>query len=191
MILLGLYGDSRCGKDTIAEILKEYGFEQRVMADPIREMLFRINPLLGYDHHGPIHLDFALKGFKGDWNFVKGAFPEVVDYMINLGQAARDIIAPDVWLAPVMRDLGERTVISDIRQPNEYDAVKYFGGEVWHITRPGTVPRGMDRLLNGYKFDAIIENNNTIYDLRMNVSDELRRLNVTRAHPKEDNLNQD
>lgn len=189
LILIGLHGDSRCGKDTVAEILKEYGFEQRVMADPIRKILLRINPYIPHPMDPGATLDSVVDEYG--WDTVKKMWPETVDYMINLGQAARDIIAPDVWLAPVLRDLGERTVISDIRQPNEYDAVKYFGGEVWHITRPGTVPRGMDRLLNGYKFDAIIENNNTIYDLRMNVSDELRRLNVTRAHPKEDNLNQD
>lgn len=176
MPLIGLYGDSRCGKDTVAGILKKYGYEQRVMADPIREMLLKIDPIIAVGREWDYStLSDEFKYYKGDWDKIKAAVPYATDLMIALGQAARDIIAEDVWLAPVMRNLPSRTVISDIRQPNEYEAVKLFGGEVWHIIRPGTVPRGMDRLLDGYKFDAIIENDSTLTELAIKIDHHLWR----------------
>lgn len=180
MTLIGLYGDSRCGKDTVAEMLKGYGFEQRIMADPIREILLRINPYVADIE--PRRLADAVRDIG--WDGVKAYFPEAVDYMINLGQAARDIISPTVWLAPALRGLGDRTVISDIRQPNEYGAIKGLGGEVWKITRPGTVPRGMDRLLDHLEFDATIDNNGTLSELAIKVDHQLWRLRVSEADQK-------
>lgn len=179
-MLIGLYGDSRCGKDTVAEILvRKHGFSQRVMADPIREILLRIDPLVE-DIVAARPLSSVVNRYG--WDEVKKLYPESVDYMINLGQAARDIIAPDVWLAPVMRNLDERTVISDIRQPNEYDAIRYYGGQVWKIVREGTVPRGMDRLLEDREFDAVIYNNSTIDELKAQVE---RLINDPEAHSKD------
>lgn len=38
MVLLGLLGRKRAGKDTLANILtREYGFHQLVLADPLKE----------------------------------------------------------------------------------------------------------------------------------------------------------
>lgn len=168
-IVVGLTGLSRCGKDTVASILvEELGFEQRIMAHPIRQMLLEINPIIGYeDFSGPIYLQEEV--LAQGWDKVKAMYPLSVEYMIRLGQSARDIIAPDVWLAPVIRDLPPRLVISDIRQPNEYEAVKLVGGVVWKIQRQGTVARGMDSLLDDREFDAIINNNGTIDELKQSV----------------------
>lgn len=160
--LIGLHGHSRCGKDTVAGILVElYGYEQRVMADPIREILLRIDPYLA--DLEPVRLSRRVKELG--WDGVKKFYPESVEWMINLGQAARDLIDEDIWLRPVMKNLKARTVISDVRQPNEAKAIKAHGGQLWKIRRPGTQPKGMDNLLEDVQWDCVITNDGSLTDL--------------------------
>lgn len=166
MTLIGVYGDSRCGKDTVASILVEHlGFEQRNMADPIRDTLLRINPDLVYDDEDGYHV-WDLKEYVtvSGWDKTKERFPETVDWMINLGQAMRDI-SPRIWLDACLAKPYNRLVIPDVRQPNEYDEIIRRGGVVWNVKRPGTVPRGMDRLLEDKHFDVTLYNNGTIEEL--------------------------
>jgi len=182
--LIGLYGDSRCGKDTVAATLKEYGFEQRALADPIRDILLKMDPIVFVNQYGsPILLSSAL-GIEKDWDFIKKRHPHVVDWMIALGQGVREHVSPDAWVQACLRKPYSRLVISDVRHPNEAVAVKQAGGEVWKITRPGTTPRGMDRLLDHFEFDATIDNNGTLSELAIKVDHQLWRLRVSEADQK-------
>lgn len=180
--LIGLYGASRSGKDKTAKFLvDDFGFEQRNLADPIREMLLQINPIL--DDDSAITLQEAFKYYKGDWDRIKKFYPESVELMIRLGQSARDVLGENVWLNLGLKDRPEKLVIADCRQPNEYWKIKELGGQVWKITKSGTKSRGMDDLLEGYEFDAHIDNRGTLLDLRgmvqavmaTNIDNELRR----------------
>ena len=46
-MIIGLTGYARSGKDTVASILVEdYGFTRVAFADPIRDLLLKINPIL-------------------------------------------------------------------------------------------------------------------------------------------------
>lgn len=160
--LIGLHGHSRCGKDTVAGILVElYGYEQRVMADPIRKILLAIDPYV--PDIEPMLLSRAVETWG--WDGVKKHFPDTVEWMIRLGQSARDLIDEDIWLRPVLRDLQARTVISDVRQMNEAAAIRQLGGHLWKVVRPGTTPRGMDSLLEKVEFDCVIHNNGSLTDL--------------------------
>lgn len=166
-MLIGLTGDSRSGKDSVAGILvTEFGYEQRNLATPIRKMLLDINPYL----EDGCNLLYAYEQAAGDWDYIKLHYPDSVDLMIGLGQAARDHIGEDVWLTATMKNLPEKLVIADVRQPNEYRKIKELGGQIWHIRRPGTTRRGMDGLLDGYRFDATIDNIGTLSDLKGIVS---------------------
>lgn len=166
-MIIGLYGDSRAGKDSVAKVLVEdYGFEQRNMATAIRKMMLHIDPLLETVDYEPVPLSLLYEDFKGDWDLIKSESPDSVEFMINLGQAARDIIGEDVWLEVALKNPPEKLVIADVRQPNEYQRIKSLGGQVWKITRPGTKRRGMDGLLDGYEFDAHIDNRFKRTDLR-------------------------
>lgn len=164
MTLIGLYGDSRSGKDTVAEILqRDLFFEKRNMADSIRDALLAINPALpSTEHINPMSLKGAVHMWG--WNGVKLHWPETVDWMINLGQAMRDIY-PRIWLDACLLKPYRRLVIADVRQPNEYDEIIQRGGVVWNIKRRGTTPRGMDRLLEDKHFDVVLYNNGTVEDL--------------------------
>lgn len=166
--LLGLHGVSRSGKDTVAGILVElYGYEQKVLAAPLRAILLQINPMVVDINNDRVTDGYHLAGLVDQfgWDKVKETWPETVEWMIRLGQAGRDLIEEDIWLRPVMKNLKARTVISDVRQPNEVAAIRKMGGQLWRIVRPGVSARGMDSLLDDQEFDAVIYNNGSLLDL--------------------------
>lgn len=173
--LVGLYGDSRAGKDETARVfVNDFGFEQRAQAAAIREILLGLNPIIK-DNGGVVwELLDLYDQYHGNWDLIKAHCSESTDYMIRLGQTCRDIFGVDIWLntaLPTERELdnGLKVVISDVRQPNEYAAIKALGGQIWKVTRPGTNRRGMDGLLDSYDFDATIENRGSLFDLRGSV----------------------
>lgn len=167
--LIGLYGPSRAGKDSVAAILRDdFGFQQRAMAEGIRDILLGLNPIIK-DKHGVVWgLVELFNRCEGNWDDVKAVCPDSVDYMIRLGQTCRDVLGETVWLHRVLPegDLKESICISDVRQPNEYAAIQMRGGQVWKISRPGTEKRGMDGLLDHLEFDAHIINRGSLSDLR-------------------------
>lgn len=168
--LIGLYGPSRAGKDSVAAVLQnDFGFQQKAMAAGIREILLGLNPIIR-DNDGVIwNLLDLFDDCNGDWDLIKAKSTDSVDYMIRLGQTCRNVLGETVWLDRVLppgKELSESICISDVRQPNEYYAIKERGGVIWRIFRPGTAQRGMDGLLDGYNFDAHIHNNGTLEDIR-------------------------
>lgn len=167
--LIGLYGPSRAGKDETARILiEDFGFEQRAQAAAIRKILLGLNPIITDNDGESWYLQDLFKAYGSDWDEVKAVCRESVDYMIQLGQSCRDVIGLDVWLNTAIPPIGstQKIVISDVRQPNEYAAIRERGGHVWKITRPGVEFRGMDGLLEDRHFDAVINNCGSLADLR-------------------------
>lgn len=168
-MIVGLYADSRAGKDTTARIMQEEkGFEWRSFAAPLRQILLNLNPTFD----GLVHLQELVRDYG--WDGVKKHFPESVDMMIALGQSVRDLLHVDAWIWGVITDpLPPRMVISDVRQPNEYEAIINAGGEVWKIIRPGTTRRAMDGLLDHCDFAVTLYNNTTQDDFRSTVIREV------------------
>ena len=168
--LIGLYGPSRAGKDSVAAVLsKDFGFQQKAMAEGIRDILVGLNPKIR-DNEGEVwNLVDLLKYCGYNWDEVKAQSRESVDYMIRLGQTCRDVLGETVWLDRVLppgdKNLGS-ICISDIRQPNEYNEIKNRGGQIWKVSRPGTEKRGMDGLLDHLDFDVHIINRGSLGDLR-------------------------
>lgn len=167
-MIVGLYSNgSRAGKDSIAGFLVEdFGFVQRNMATAIRTILLDLNPVIRDNDGEYWYLKDLFKAYDGDWDKVKAASRESVDYMIRLGQSCRDNLGYDVWLNTVFNHRPNRLVIADVRQPNEYEAIKARGGQVWKVIRPGAEKRGMDGLLEGYHFDSVVYNTGNLANLR-------------------------
>lgn len=160
-MLIGLYGPSRAGKDTVAGVLvKNHGFEQRNLASPIRSTLLKLDPLVWSEDQNQ-HLTLSSQVEEFGWDTVKKWYPESVVWMIKLGQAMRDI-DENIWLNACVGIPYGNLVIADVRQPNEYEYINEHGGEVWKIEREGTKILGMDGLLDGYYFDVKIANNDTV-----------------------------
>lgn len=170
--IIGLTGHSRSGKDSVAAVLRDdFGFQQKAMAGGIRDILLGMNPMI-LDDEGETH---SMQGLwhdsHKDWDIVKARSKDSVDYMIRLGQVCRDVLGEAVWLNRVLPpgELKDPICISDVRQENEYWAIKERGGVVWRVTRPGTEKRGMDGLLDHLEFDFHIENRGSLFDLRGSV----------------------
>lgn len=175
-MIIGLHSDkSRAGKDSIAGILvRKYGFQQVALASAIREMMLRIDPLLFPNHDMPVRLSELYKRCDGDWDRIKAESRDSVDFMIGLGQSARDIVGEGVWIqAAFPQGVPEyNVVVSDIRQPNEVTFIQEHGGELWYVERPSlsdSEKRGMDGLLSDVGWDAHIVNDGDLADLEETV----------------------
>lgn len=167
--LIGLYGYSRSGKDSVSTVLvDDFGYEQRPMASKIRELLLNLDPSLTMNNGSIVRMKSLFKQCDEDWDIVKANCSESVDWMINIGQGCRDVLGYGVWLDAVLppHDSQDKIVISDVRQPNEYHAIKERGGSIWRVVRRGSEKRGMDGILDKYEFDATIYNSGTVEDLR-------------------------
>lgn len=134
--IIGLSGYARAGKDTVADILcSRYGFTRVAFADKVRELAQDIDPIL--DNNGTrLHSYLKWHG----WEDSK-AHPEVRHFLQTLGVAVRNTLGPFAWVQAAMNDRPPSPVVfSDVRFPNEADAILLKGGEVWRVTRPGTGP---------------------------------------------------
>ncbi|WP_051442124.1 hypothetical protein [Arthrobacter sp. H14] len=144
MQLLGLHGFAQVGKDTAGlHLTSGRGFTRYSFADPIREALYTLDPMLD----GTVSLAMLLDKLDGDWDAAKnhrvyGA--EVRRLMQKFGtEVARDLFGPDVWIkvaaAAIAEDRPDAAVITDVRFTEEAEWINAQGGQVIEITRPGVL----------------------------------------------------
>jgi hypothetical protein len=138
-------------------------------ADPLREALYRLNPLI------------AVQGFPGarlkqmvdiaGWDELKEASEDVRGLLQRMGtEVGREMISQTIWVDLAMKEAAKHdlVVITDVRFPNEAEAIKAQGGVLWRIQRPYVGPANThpsETALDGYEFDAIVENNGFVEDL--------------------------
>lgn len=163
-MIIGLAGYARSGKDTVAGLMTDY--QRRAFADPIRETLMALDPLIGSN----LHLSAAVK--REGWEEAKNIYPEVRRLLQNMGtEVGRQIIDPDLWVKISMRDLRitDQVVFTDVRFKNEAEAIKMMGGNVWRINRPGVEAlnsHSSENSMDGWNYDLILTNHGSIKDLR-------------------------
>lgn len=166
MVIIGLSGYASSGKDTVAEhLVNEHRFERVAFADPIREILLAMNPI--------VH-DVRLKELVDEygWDLAKQR-PEVRHYLQVLGYSARVNIDQEVWIRAAFRkfsrDIYAKYVITDVRFINEAVAIKQLNGKIWRIERPDvTAVNGhvSEWEMDAYKFDEVLGNDGTLEELR-------------------------
>lgn len=163
-MIIGLYGWSRSGKDTIADrLVEKHGYTKISMTDTLGKVAKDIAkatiPAL-YEHieeHG--------------WESAKDVHALAVPLLIAVGQSARDHIDADIWIRDAMEraDGYDKVVIPNIRQPNEIQWLRYFNGAFIRVNREGAIKHGMDGLLDGYPADIDVDNNKSIEHLHKTV----------------------
>jgi hypothetical protein len=167
--VIGLSGYARAGKDTVASIICEYAnFEQRSFATPLKAMLAALDPRIGGRRRVSDLLCFH------DWEGAKGN-PEVRRLLQRLGtEAGRRILGDDIWIDTLFHAHSSgRIVVSDVRFPNEAEAIKDRGGIMVRISRPGYGPvngHPSETALDSFDFDAHIMNDGSIDDLHGSVA---------------------
>ena len=132
------------GKTSIALILEEEGFVRLPLAEPVKQMAAALLQGLGMEPeqvHNHLYVDRA-------------ALIPVLDVsgrhlLQTLGtEWGRQQIHPKIWIkhwqrrAEICRAGGQRIVVDDVRFPDEADAIRQLGGQVWLVERPGINYRG-------------------------------------------------
>jgi hypothetical protein len=133
MMIIGLHGKKRVGKDTCADYLVEkYGFTKIAFADGVRDALYALNPQI---HNGEQYKDVI--DFFG-YEEAKDIFPDIRMLLQRLGtEVGRNILDPDLWVNLLEKRLQPNVnyVIPDVRFENEANLVRKLDGPVLAIFR--------------------------------------------------------
>jgi len=162
-MIIGLSGYARSGKDTVAKVLvNHYGFECVSFADPIRKILYAIDPKI----NGNSLVDLV---DEYGWDIAKQN-PEVREMLQYLGYSARVHIYKDVWIMAAFSKMREdrNYVIADVRFQNEAEVIQSHQGHIWRIERPGIEPVNShvsEWELDKFDFDNILLNDGTVEQL--------------------------
>ncbi|MFJ1932656.1 hypothetical protein ACIOGZ_08280 [Kitasatospora sp. NPDC088160] len=169
--LIGLAGLARSGKDSAASALVEAGWTRRAFADPLKEMLYVLDPLVFSPSGRRIRLSGLVDGLG--WEGAK-KLPEVRALLQRGGtEAGRGVLGHNVWVDQMFRDADAWTkpvVIPDVRFPNEAEEIRRRGGLVVLIGRPGQAlidgaSHISEHALAYCPVDATILNTGTLADL--------------------------
>lgn len=180
MVDVGLAGVARSGKDTVGSILVSRGWLKRSFASPMRQALAIVNCHVETPK-GFMSLMDALYMFGG-WEGLKEHAPEVRGLLQRLGTGVgRELWGEDFWVDLAFKDLSftEDYVFTDVRFPNEVEAIRARGGVVWQITRPGVTAANnhvSESALRDVVFDAVIDNDGSLEDLEGRVLECLKSL---------------
>jgi hypothetical protein len=163
-MIIGLSGYAQVGKDTVANYLVEhYGFVKVSFADPIREALLKLNPVLP-DYPGLSGVDLAWIVNKAGWEAVKKDSPYCRGLLQRLGtEVGREMFGEDFWVNQGLLKASqhENVVFADTRFANEANAIRKHSGQVWRITKPNHGPvngHPSEVALDDYAFDWMIPN---------------------------------
>jgi hypothetical protein len=174
--LIGISGRARAGKDSCASVLTgELGFVRIAFADALKD---GARAMFGFSEE---QIGGSLKETV-DARF--GVSPRRVMQLLGT-DFGRKLIAEDLWVRlagariDLAREKGARgIVVPDVRFPNEAQAVRAWGGRVWRVERPGVADvaaHESETALDRYDFDAVIDNDGTLADLRDAVVFSLHR----------------
>jgi hypothetical protein len=176
---VGLAGFARSGKDSVGAVLVSEGFVRRSFATPMRQALCRLNPLVD-TVNGVMPLMDGLY-LLGSWEGLKVRAPGVRVLLQRFGtDVGRELFGEDFWVEQAFRGLGDEDVVfTDVRFPNEAEAIRGRGGVVWNVVRPGVgVANGhvSESALAGFVFDETILNDGSLEDLKGKVLSCLMKL---------------
>lgn len=179
MRLIGFSGYARAGKDTAVAALADLGYERRAFADPMREFLERLNPIVGKKKEpgslGPrvVRLQEVIDELTWDGYKSSEAFGyEIRELMQRLGtECGRELMGQNIWVDTALKtlDFDGAYAFADCRFPNEAEAIKSNRGKIIRIDRPGVGPansHASELSLDDWPFDARILNDGSPDDLR-------------------------
>lgn len=142
MKIIGITGQARAGKDSVAKILvEEFDFERVALADPLKQMALAIDPFVESEVFHDSHLFERLSDVirERGWEKAK-AYPDVRRLLQRIGtEGVRNVLGENVWVDTLLKKLhpAGRYVVPDVRFLNEAEAIRNVGGQVWRVTRPG------------------------------------------------------
>jgi hypothetical protein len=178
-MIIGLGYKARAGKDTVGTILRDhFGFKTAAFADSLKEAARTIFNLNDYQLYGP---------GKGEVDPFWEDTPRNILQRMGT-ECMRRGYRDDIWIKCVERRIAddpERSwVITDVRFPNEAEAVKGWGGYVVRVDRPlaerligkEASKHASEVSMSFYQgWDHVLSNNGTVEELAKQVSQMLKK----------------
>ncbi|WP_282203671.1 deoxynucleotide monophosphate kinase family protein [Kitasatospora fiedleri] len=177
---IALIGRARSGKDTAADLLREYGFARLALADPLKAMAYDVDPvvgteLLGVNAPAPVHLAEAVDRYG--WEEVKDRFPAARRFLQRLGtEGVRRHVDPDFWITRCLlaaAAIGRPVVVTDVRFDNEVQALRAAGFEVWFIDRGAPDGDHPSEQLGPEHADHVVPNTGSLSDFHARIREAL------------------
>lgn len=178
-MIIGLSGYAGSGKDEVAKILvEEFGYKRIAFADPIRELLYEMDPPVlvgsGLEKH-TVGLQNYIDVYG--WDEAK-KHPLVRSMLQNLGVGARKVFGETFWVYQALSDVApqDKVVVSDVRFANEAEFIQEFNGKIWRVNRPGVGAVNnhvSETELNNLVCDTTIINDGTLNNLKFIVRKEM------------------
>jgi len=158
-MIIGISGYSGVGKDTLAKYITEVNpqFQVKKFSGKLK---YIASILTGIPAENFESQEFKTKELNG-WDMTAR------DLLQKLGtDAIRDNLHEDAWVNALFSNYhqSDRWIITDMRFPNEYEAVKQFGGITVRLNRPGVAPvnnHPSETGLDAYPFDYTYNNHDS------------------------------
>ena len=170
--LIGIYSPApQSGKTLTATVLAHRGYQPVSFAEPLKRMMVEFLMSFGYEKDEAVKLSWVDKAV---------VIPDLnvsCRYLLQtLGTDwGRNLVCDDVWIRAwkARASIFNKVIVDDVRFPNEADAVKDLGGELWKIVRP-SAGHDWSHISEGAlddcdKFDRIIENTGTLEEFRAKI----------------------
>jgi hypothetical protein len=192
-MIIGISGKIGSGKDTLSIVinyladksapdsfnrweqpLEEYTYKNKKYAENLKCMVCF---LIGCNRIDLEDREFKEKELGEEWD---GLTPRKILQLLGT-EAGREIIHPNIWVNSLFADYttDSNWIITDVRFPNEAQAIKDRGGIVIRVERPGGESHcggahASETALDDYDFDIVINNDGTIDEL----IDKVKQLNL-------------
>lgn len=170
---VGLCGAATCGKNTAADALTRRGWQPVAFADPLRAMAIAVDPYVeipGLEGVSFLRLSYVVDNLG--WDHAK-AYPDVRRFLQRLGtDGVRNHLGTELWVQAAMARADAPSVFTDVRFPNEAQAIRDAGGIVIRLYRPDADPvigHVSEDAMNDWPVDVTIANDATIGELHVRV----------------------
>lgn len=181
-MIIGLSGYAQSGKDTVAGMLIGlHGYNNRAFANPMREALYVLNPIVISDLGGQDRLQHIVD--EHGWEYAK-KYTDARRLMQVIGtEVGRKMFGEDFWVKQAFKGISidDKIVFTDVRFPNEAQMVKDFNGQVWRVIRPGYSPvndHPSESAMDDWAFDKVIMNNSGLESLKAQIKHNMEDINV-------------
>ncbi len=183
MIIIGITGRKRSGKDTIGEYLvKNHGFVRVAFADALKEAC---KIIFGFSDE-QVYGDELKEVVDKYWNHSPREILQKVGSELFRDQLSIvcENIGNDIWIRSVERKIEnlqkqgfDRFVVTDVRFENELNFIKkYKNGYTWKVTRNKNNDQEIkvhqsEAMIDELKTDVLIDNVQTIEKLYQTVEE--------------------